>query len=91
MRTIDRNPVTAYYKKDPHEILIPMDKIGHSEEISLSQFIDPSLKRQLKPGEKDIGLLGKVCINITTNGISKILTISDKQSEEEEDLKQALK
>jgi len=78
VRTIDRNAVTAYYKKDPYEIFIPMDKIGHTEEISLSQIIDPSLKRQLRPGERDIGLLGKVCVSITTNGISKILTISDK-------------
>jgi hypothetical protein len=47
------------------------------------------LKKQLKTEDKDLGL-GKIMISVSTNGLSKILTISDKV-EEDEDLLKAIK
>lgn len=59
-----------------------MDKIGHYEEIKINQMIDPQLKYKMKPKDLENSNLGIVVINITTNGFSKILTISDKQPED---------
>jgi hypothetical protein len=52
-------------------------------------LLDPSLKKQLKTEDKNLGL-GKIMISVSTNGLSKILTISDKV-EEDEDLLKAIK
>lgn len=41
-------------------------------------MLDPSVKKQLKAGVKEVGFLGKVSISVSTNGLSKILTIADK-------------
>jgi hypothetical protein len=48
-------------------MLIPFDKIGHAEEFSLSN--------------EHQRLLGKLKLSVYTNGFTKILEITDSESE----------
>jgi len=55
--------------------LIPLDKIGHSEELTLA--VPPSVSQSK-------AILGKISLSITTDGTSKILTIKDRVDELDE-------
>ena len=55
--------------------MIPLDKIGHSEELTLA--VPPSVAQSK-------AILGKISLSITTDGTSKILTIKDRVDELDE-------
>jgi hypothetical protein len=59
-----------------------MDKIGHNETITLYQVIDKKVLKELGiTGQQS--KLGKVTIQIITNGVTKILLVKDEIQEDE--------
>ena len=57
------------------EILVPFDRIGHEEELILQQNID--LRHLADFRGPSLSFTNKIKIQITTNGFTKFLTITD--------------
>ena len=60
-----------------YDMVVPLDKIGLREEISLVQVPEHGMTRELQSFTS--GIFAKVRVTITTNGFSKILKIEDYQ------------
>lgn len=62
-------------KKERFVILVPIDKIGHNDPLTLALPLSAT---------KTQAILGRVTLTVTTDGTSKILTLVDRQKEEDE-------
>jgi len=59
------------------DILVPFDKIGHTEELCLLQEVDLSDQIGSRGGMP--GFVHKIRVSVVTNGVTKFLKIEDAE------------
>lgn len=63
-------------------MIVPLDKIGHNEEINLFQIFDSNIMKEMNI-KNSAGNIGRVNVEVVTNGFTKILVISDSNQEDD--------